>query len=257
MRYSWLALVGVLVGGFLHAQQPQQTPAAPAPDPRLDPLLLQWQNKMQSIETLSAEVVREQEDKVFRSRLIFEGKAKYMKPNLAMLDLHRRDKPNIIEKYICTGTYLYEYNPGNKEIRFHELPPPKAGQVADDNFLSFLFGMKAEEAKRRYDLKLVGDDKWYYYIEVLPRFPADKADFQKAQLALTKTTMLPRLLTFDEPNGNRVKWDIPVLENGVRLDRKEFTSPALPPGWRYVRMPRANEGGGEQQPAPRIVRPKQ
>src|ERR1700757_1487264 len=111
MRYSWLAMISVLVSGIVHAQQSQPT-SGPAPDPRLDPLLLQWERKMQSVETLSAEVVREQEDKGFRSRVIFEGKAKYVKPNLARLDLHRRDKPSIIEKYICTGTYLYEYNPG-------------------------------------------------------------------------------------------------------------------------------------------------
>jgi TIGR03009 family protein len=256
MRHFRLALIGVFaIGSFLHAQQPAQTPAAPAPDSRLDPLLMQWEAKMKTIDTLSAEIVREQIDNVFRSRVIFEGKAKYMKPNLASLDLHRRDKANVIEKYICTGTYLYEYNQASNEIRFHELPPPKPGQVSDDNFLSFLFGMKAEEAKRRYDLRLIHEDANYYYLEVFPRFPADKADFQKARLALTKKTMLPRLLTFDEPNGNRVSWDIPVLESGVRLDRKEFTSPALPAGWKYVRMP--SERTENQQPAPRVVRPKQ
>src|SRR5947209_2551335 len=186
MRYLYLALCGLFtMGGFAPAQQPTQTPAAPALDPannRLDTLLLQWESKMKSIETLSARLVRVQEEKVFGSRETFEGQAKYMKPNLAILDLHRQDKPNVTEKYICTGPYLYEFNQAQREVRYHELPPPKPGQVADDNFLSFLFGMKAEEARRRYDLKLAGEDAHYFYIEVLPRFPADKADFQKAQM---------------------------------------------------------------------------
>ena len=43
--------------------------------------------------------------------------------------------------------------------------------MANDNFLSFLFGMRAAEAKRRYDLKLEREDQHYYYIMVLPRLP--------------------------------------------------------------------------------------
>ena len=49
-------------------------------------------------------------------------------------------RQDIFKKYICTGTYLYEYNLSNREIRYQELPPPKPGQVADDNFLSRLYG---------------------------------------------------------------------------------------------------------------------
>src|SRR6266852_881386 len=219
MRNSCLALLGVLLlCTALRGQQPTvaSPPAAPLdPNNRLDALLMQWEAKMKSVQTLKATVRRERVDQVFKTRDTFAGEAKYMKPNLAMLDLRRQDRQDIWEKYICTGTYLYEYNLANREIRYHELPPPKPGQVADDNFLSFLFGMKAEEAKRRYDLKLIGDgkDKYYHYMEILPRFPADRADFEKAQLVLTQNTMMPRRLTFIEPNGNQITWDIPVIES--------------------------------------------
>src|SRR5438445_7647237 len=234
MRNSCLALSGVfLLCTALRAQQPPgaSAPAAPLdPNNRLDALLMQWEAKMKSIQTLKATVNRERDDKVFKTRDTFAGEAKYMKPNLALLELKRKDRQDIFEKYICTGTYLYEYNQSNREIRFQELPPPKPGQVADDNLLSFVFGMKAEEAKRRYDLKLVGDgnDKYYHYIEILPRFPADRADFARAQLVLTQNTMLPRRLTFDEPNGNRITWDLPGIETNLPLNRREFESPTLP-----------------------------
>src|SRR5439155_4451401 len=156
MRNSCLALCGVLLlGAVLSAQQPPpaSSPAPPLdPNNRLDALLMQWEAKMKSVQTLKATLTRERIDKVFKTRDTFAGDAKYMKHNLALLELKRRDRQDIFEKYICTGTYLYEYNQSNREIRVHELPPPKPGQVADDNFLAFLFGMKAEEAKRRYDL---------------------------------------------------------------------------------------------------------
>ena len=127
------------------------------------------------------------------------GTARYMKPNLAMLEMQERGNPQRFEKYICTGTYLYEYAPQNKQVRVHELPAPRPGQVMDDNFLSFLFGMKADEARRRYDLRLVKEDQWYIYIEIHPRFSADKADFQRARLVLNSQTYLPRQLWFAGP----------------------------------------------------------
>jgi TIGR03009 family protein len=260
MRSSLIALITVTVVNIgLLAQQTNQPPATPPLDPknnRLDALLQQWEEKMKTVDSLSATIVRTKEDKVFNSVETFEGKAKYKKPNLASLELRRKDKPDVFEKYVSTGTFLYEFSPANKEVRVHELPPPKPGQVADDNFLSFLFGMRAEEAKRRYDLKLHSEDKYYYYIEVRPRYPADKADFQLAQLALTRSTMLPRMLTFFEPNGNRVTWDIPTIEQGARLAPTEFMKPDLPAGWKLVTAPRVNPAGtGQVQP--RVVRPKQ
>jgi len=185
----------------LCAQQSAPPPSSATlldPNNRLDSLLMQWEAKMKSVQTIKATVTRERVDKVFNTRHTFAGEAKYMKPNFALLDLKRKDRPTIFEKYICTGTYLYEYNQANQEVRYIELPPPKPGQVADHNFLSFVFGMKAEEAKRRYELRLVGDgqDKFYHYIEIVARFPADKADFEKARLVLTQNTLLPRMLNF-------------------------------------------------------------
>lgn len=272
MRYFWMTVAGTLLAGTggVAQQPPQQqvplqrqapaTPPAAAPlDPahnKLDALLLRWEQEMTKVQTIIAHCTRTSVDKTFGVAEVYEGTAKYMKPNLAMLEMQKRGKPQVFEKYICTGTYLYEYVPQDKVIRVHELPPHKPGQVADDNFLSFLFGMRAEEAKRRYELKLVKEDQWYFYIEILPRFPADKADFQKARLVLTSKTFLPRELWFEQPNGNEVKWDMPKVENGAELRRTDFTSPTTPPGWSLVRVPRTNDASKSTVP-PRVVRPKQ
>src|ERR1700687_4725496 len=176
MRYSWLTLASLaLIGSEGKAQPPGQTPPQQTPpktaalDPtheRLDALLLRWEQEMAKIQSVVAETVRSSIDTTFQVAEVYEGTAKYMKPNLAMLEMTQKGKPQQFEKYICTGSFLYEYVPSEKVIRVHEMPPSKPGQVSDDNFLSFLFGMKAEEAKRRYELKLVGEDKWYIYIEI-------------------------------------------------------------------------------------------
>src|SRR5262249_27160815 len=234
MRYFGMTLASiVLVGPAGFAQQPPTgsaapaAPAAPVLNPatnRLDALLVRWEKEMTTIQTIVAQCTRTSVDKTFQVAEIYEGTAKYMKPNLAMLEMKKKGKEAIFEKYICSGTFLYEFVPQEKVIRVHELPPTKPGQVADDNFLSFLFGMRAEEAKRRYELKLVKgppEDQWYYYIEILPRYPADKADFARARLVLNAQTCLPRELWFEQPNGNEVKWDIPKIEQGTALNRAE------------------------------------
>jgi TIGR03009 family protein len=260
MRTFGLTLISLAIGGSVLGQQPQQ-PAAPVLDPsrnRLDALLIRWEQEMRSVNSVVAQCTRTSLDKAFQMTEVFEGTAKYMKPNLAMLEMQKRGKADAFEKYICTGTFLYEYVPQNKVIRVHELPPPKPGQVADDNFLSFLFGMKAEEARRRYDLRLVKEDQWYVYIEILPRLPADKSDFQRARLVLNNQSFLPRELWFEQPNGNEVKWDIPKVESGVALNRNDFTSPNVPPGWNMARVPRPNDvpARGNAVP-PRVIRPNQ
>ncbi len=274
MRSSVVALAGVvLLAGRLPAQAPQQQPPqqpspqqnqpAPALNPAdpLDSVLLQWEQKMTQVNSLGAQIIRQKEDRVFHSNEVYEGVAYYLKPNYAILDLHRKDKPAVFEKFISTGTLLYEFYQAQQEVRWHQLPPPKAGQVANDNFLSFLFGMRAAEAKQRYDIKLKGQDNFYYYLEVAPRFPADKQDFQQARIALTKSTLMPRQLTFDEPNGNRITWDIPGLQVDMPLKPSQFDPNPLPPGWKMVRAPAAGQGGAAPgnpgaSPPPRVIRPQ-
>jgi TIGR03009 family protein len=244
-------LVIAVVSGAAAAQS-----APPAAGNQLDGILERWEQEMRSIQTISAKCVRTSLDNtaVMNRQETFEGTAKYMKPNLAMLEMRLRGRPDVFEKFICTGTYLYEYAPANRQIRVHELPPAKPGQVADDNLLSFLFGMKAEEAHRRYALKLAEQDQWYYYVDIQPRFPQDKADFQKARLVLNKQSFLPRQLWFMQPNGNEIRWDIPKIESGVAINRQEFLSPQIPQGWQLVRVPRPTDPSRLDGP-PRVVRP--
>jgi TIGR03009 family protein len=291
MRYSWLALAGLLAwSAAAGAQQPTQTkpvqipaaqppaqgqptqgapgqaqpalppgqqPAPPAAPPLdsehnpLDKFLLRWEQEMKNVDTLAAQLSRVEENKTFQTVDVFVGTARYMKPNLASLEMQKKDKPDQTQKFVCSGQMLYEYAPAQKEIRAHPLPAPKPGQVSDDNFLSFLFGMKAEEAKRRYDIKVAKEDQWYVYLDVLPRFDADKADFQRARLVLNKDTFMPRQLWFEQPNKDTVTWDIPKIETKVPLKREEFLVPAVPQGWTMKQVSRASD-----MPPPRVVRPQ-
>jgi TIGR03009 family protein len=252
MVLTTLLLAAPLAGAQQTAPPAQPAPranapaaAAPAqPATALDGYLQQWEQAMQKVDTLAAQLSRAEKDVTFNQVQKFTGYAAYMRKgsggnvvNLAMLEMHPEGKAEVSEKFVCTGTYLYSFVPPQKELRAYELPKPKPGQVADDGFLSFLFGMKAEEAKRRYDLKLTKEDKWYVYIEIQPRDPRDKADFKRARLVLDRSTFLPRQLWFEHPNGSDVTWEIPNIKSGVDLNRTMFDAPRTPPGWKLVPVP--------------------
>src|SRR5262249_52475415 len=122
----------------------------------------------------------------------------------------------------------------------HELPKPKPGANNDHNLVALLFGMKSQEAKQRYKIDLVGEDANYYYLEIETRRVEDKAEFTKAQLALVKTTYMPRMLSFLHPNGNRITWDLPrVLVNAQAKDVRptDFMAPSAPSGWKTTTIP--------------------
>lgn len=265
MRHFGITLTCVLfVSSTTLGQQAQQQYGAPPStlDPqnnRVDALLVQWEAKMKSVESLQAQIVRQDEDVRFRSKTFFEGVAKYKKPNYAILDLRMRGRPERFEKFVCTGTYVYVFDQDNKELRVYDLPS-KSGQVSEDNFLSFLFEIKAEDAKRRYELSFFKDpDANYYYLKILPRTEADKAEFKTALLALSRETLLPRTLILDDSSGKRrTQWDIPVINYGSNLDRREFAPPTPPAGWQLKRMPKQADAR-QQRPEdlpPRVVRPK-
>src|SRR5262249_21509375 len=127
-RTRWTMTALLLFAPALAAQQPtapvrptgQQLPvAAPAPalhpaKNRLDALLLQWEAKMKGVQGLVAECVRTETDATTNTQEVFRGQAKFLRPNRAFLEMVKTSNTNIYERYICTGTYLYEYRPQNK-----------------------------------------------------------------------------------------------------------------------------------------------
>ena len=259
MRCYGLVLATLVLASLpASAQQAQQTPAVPpaaADNKALDEHLVKWEAAMKKVETLGAELRRIDKDPVYEHVQKLTGVAYYMKAgngptaqNLALLEMRVEGQKAFKEKFVCTGAYIYQYLPEQKEIRYYKLPKPEAGQSAEENnLLSLLFGMKAEDAKRRYELKLSKEDTYYIYVDITPRSAADKSDFQRARLVLNKSNYLPRQLWFEHANRSEVMWDIPNLQvGGGNVQRRWFDAPQAPPGWKVV--------AGENRREP-VVRP--
>jgi len=263
MRKLWWTLMLVwLSGPALLAQQPAagnggviQSLALNPTGSRLDAILMSWEQAMKPIQTASTQCTHTVVDKVLKDKEVFEGTAQFMKPNLAILDLKMKDRPQNVEHVICTGTFVYQFVPASEVVKVYEM---KTGQVNQDNFLPFLQGMKAQDAKARYDLRLVNEDKWWIYLDILPRLPEDKADFRKARLVLSSQTFLPRELRFWDVNGNENIWDIPKIQANVPLKRTDFSAPKLPTGWKWEKVPlMQNPTPPRGDVPPRVFRPNQ
>ncbi len=267
MRPRGLALSALLLAAAPLAAQPPKTPpatppappAAPAAQPAdaLDGYLTQWQQTMEGVQALSATLKRTVKDQTTDTEKHSTGFTKYLRiasggttQNLALLQMTPEGQKDFSERFVCSGAFLYQFIPSEKEIVAHEIPTPKSGQVSDDNFLSFLFGMKKEDAKARYDLKLDHTDANYIYVTILPRYAADKVDFQQAQIVLFKDTLFPRRLWFKEPNNTETTWDVlQIKNNDTSIDRREFDAPTPPKDWKLIAAPKDSET------PPRVVRP--
>jgi TIGR03009 family protein len=255
MRNATLALTGALVfGASLLAQQPPVQPQPPAGEAVLKQVLENWEQVMGNLNALVVECTRTDVNKTWQTTKVFEGKAKFLKPNMASLEMHNKANAAEFEKYVISGSEVCVYAPKSKQIQVHKLPPPQPGQTTDDSFLSFLMLPKAAQAMKRYQLTLIPSppptEKWYYYIQVLPRDAKDKSDFTQARLVLTRDKFLPRQLWFEQPNGNEVTWDFTNLYTGAALQPAEFGRPVPPVGWELV----PGERPGGPGASPRVIR---
>src|SRR4051794_10909861 len=111
------------------APQGDVTVAPAGANPALDAYLKNWESEMRKITNLSAGVARIDVDKSFKTTTKYTGYALYQRSgtgptalNMAVLELNPEGKKDIFEKFVCTGTYLYQWAPAQKEIRAYEIP---------------------------------------------------------------------------------------------------------------------------------------
>jgi TIGR03009 family protein len=252
MPRASLFLVGLFATTSLLMGQSAGTPAPDPFDPSKFPedwLVAKWEETMSKVDSLVADCEITSIDKVFNTKDVYSGKAKYLRTKAATmgsLELFKivkgvQDK-NQFKKFIYTGNFLYSFVPENKVVLVQQLPKPAPGQGVDNNLLSFVFGMRAADAKKRYELKWQKPDENYYYLEVVPKLAKDKQDFKQARLVFVKSSFMLRQVWFIEPNQNAVVWEFPKISINEPLKVTDFGQPALPPGWRLEKVASNNTG---------------
>jgi len=255
MRTHGLTLAAVfLAGSTAFAQAPgappaKDTPASPTSAPKpmseknqkyLDAYLKVWEERVTGITGLETKVILT--ETADGQKTVLTGDAAIMKPNLAKMFLKEQTDPSNPKKWrhmVADGKYLWEYQYQTKVARVLQLP--KEG-IGDSPAMALLFGMKAADAKKRFDFSIDVDDdarhnENYLHITIYPKLKEDAQEFKKAELVLWKNAkdqkwadvwMLPARLWFQHPNGEQVTWDFRNMVTKKSFPKDEFKAPGFP-----------------------------
>jgi TIGR03009 family protein len=239
MRVLCFSMVAGLVTALAGLAQ-NVAPSLQAPAEDLDKVLHGWEKAMTDLKSFACDIERKSFDKPLQVRDEYTGHAKYMKLNnkedgiRACYELHKATNPIIYDKYICTGTHVYEYAPANNVVRVYKLPKGNQAGLPQENILSFLFGLGAEHVKARCKMEL--DPKapkdGYHYILIRPK-PGKDVDFTIARLALHRSNHLPAQIWYVLPNGSDMTWNFTSLQINEQIPPRVF-HPEVPAGWRVV-----------------------
>jgi len=144
------------------------------------------------------------------------------------------------EHWVCNGESVYEFRHSERQLRETKLPPEMRGKAISDGPLPFVFGAKSDTLKKRYWMRIitppeVRDQIW---LEALPRFQADAANFSKVELILQARDLMPFAIQIYKPGGNDrdvYQFDprTNLIDKGLDMIR-DFAKPMTPFGYKYV-----------------------
>src|SRR5690242_13613176 len=101
----------------------------PGVDAKVDEILTRWERAMEGVNSVVvADCSRLTTKKIWNSTQEFLGEAKFVKstsPNKgfqASLALHKKDRQDVMEQFVCTGSHIFMYDPANRTIYFTDQP---------------------------------------------------------------------------------------------------------------------------------------
>jgi TIGR03009 family protein len=144
------------------------------------------------------------------------------------------------EHWVCNGESIYEFRHPERQLRETKLPPEMRGKAISDGPLPFVFGAKADTLRKRYWMRIITppDVRDQIWLEALPRFQVDAANFSKVELILQARDLMPFAIQIFKPGG--VDRDVyqfdprtNLIDKGLDMFR-DFAKPMTPFGYKYV-----------------------
>jgi len=262
-----LLLIGLCPSAAL-GQQPQGQPAAPAQTSQLTPqqqaaldqLLNAWEARNARVTTWSCTFYKWEYNAwspadAAGERLAFSestGEIKYAAPDKGLFRVKSSKQWNpekrqyesqpsgTGEHWVCNGSSIYEFRHPERQLRETKLPPEMQGKAISEGPLPFVFGAKAATLKKRYSMRIitpsgVTDQVW---LEALPRFQVDAANFSKVELILQTADLMPFAIQIYKPGGQDrdvYQFDprTSLIDRGLDLIR-DFSRPLTPLGYTFI-----------------------
>jgi TIGR03009 family protein len=231
--------------------------AAQQPNPAaMDQLLQTWAAQNGKLKTLVVSFTRVDESKAWGDKTEYSGNAYLQTPNLACLHFEKVERPKgqpatqaPHERIVCTGQEIRQYDFKTKQIFVFPLDRNEQKRALQEGPLPFLFNLKVEEAKSRWGMSLMGEDKDHYLVGVRPRFEKDKEVFSSAFIQLSKTTFLPdRMLLVDKNGKDTQDYRFSAVQANQPISGQYFQALNIK-GWKVVVNP-GPEQAAQAAPAP-------
>lgn len=253
----------------------------PQEDAELQQLLVDWQNAGKNVKTFKCTFTLYQYDKTFGPKDRTKenpngawreglGELKYSKPDHGMFRVEEIKSWNAPknewgpnepgEHWVCDGKMLYELDPRQKQMRVRPLPPHLQGQGIANGPLPFLFGADVNQLQQRFWMRIITPkavaDK-QIWIQAYPRWAQDAANYQRAELILSRGELQPVALRVMQLNGSPWTYQF----NTIKINdpfaglMRDFAAPMKPLGWDKITIDPGQPGPGAppaqaQLPAP-------
>lgn len=224
-----------------------------------DAVLSAWEQRSSKIKTLTCDFTLFVYDPVFPNpddpaapSHLSKGRIWYMAPDKGKYKIVDEEEGDY---WACDGENIYEMNYVKDQVIVHPLPEELRGKAIANGPLPFMFGAKADDIKARYWVRLLPtpEAEGQVWLEAVPKFRQDAANFLRVQIILSEEDMLPIGINQFEPN-HTPKNDsrkVYAFEN-MRVNKHllgkltgEFDPPRTPRGWKRV----IEDSNPPQQPA--------
>ncbi len=205
--------------------------------PALEEILQNWEQKSAKVSQTKGEFKRVVYDSTWGVAKCSVGVYYYDHPDKGRMDFTPdksvvSDPPRTVQRgevtfkceadearvWICDGEQILDVDPSKKEYNRVQIPPQYRGRNISDGPLPFLFGMKADKMKQRYQLELgsLHNPENIIHVIARPLFPAEQQEYRSAEVLLDPVTFLPKAIQLAMPGERQTvyiftKHDKPTL----------------------------------------------
>lgn len=173
--------------------------------------MAEWEVQSAKIKSLRGKHTRKTFNKVYEEEAVSKGQFFLETPDKGRIDLQgvKPDKNAVSnrtnskkapykvvagqsERWICTGDEIVMVNEADKSFEVLPIPADQQGENIIHSPLPFLFGMKADEARERFEIFIGQVTGTEVYLTVYPLEEQDRVNYSKAQIILDRTVYLPK-----------------------------------------------------------------
>jgi TIGR03009 family protein len=246
----------------------------------MDWLLDEWAKQSKMLKSLDVVIMRIDDSPAWGDKDYYEGRALFKAPNLAFIDFNKiqldaNKKPvrdpatkrfitTPYERIICTGTEVWRYRSDVQQVEIFPLQKNEQQKAIEEGPLPFLFNMRADDARERYQMTLMSKDDKSYGVSIKPKLDVDKESFSRAFVNLDKDYLLPIRIVMVSPDGKSTKdFRLGPMTPNKKVNDKNFEGKPLGPPWKVIRnqpgvdRPRGGNlrGRGDRPADPAAARP--